>query len=656
MIKLYGGAESLSMVFTGSSASVDYYMNYTDINKNIVVDSGVGQGNLASAQLVVLTPGPATNSYTRQVNYISVINNDGANTATIDIRKSNISTTVNLATTTLQPGWKLAYQNDVGWQVFNENGIPEPILITLTGDVTGSGENTIATTLATVNANVGTFGDNANVPQITVNGKGLITNVTDIPISATAGGSDTDVQYNSSGAFAGSGDLTFVPGVSGTSAAILTIGSLTPQGGNLVLGTTGSNGGQIQCFGNDLYISAEDGSYIATAVYNVEFSATDQVRFEGHQANFFISSNIELDCGTTIDLTAPQGLSLSGSFGTSGQVLTTQGSGSHPIWQTNTGVPGGNNGDIQFNASGTFLGSDFFNINTVTSIVGTDVTAQIVGNLVINGVTIGSSSDNTPPAWHSASSAYSIALAINAASIPGLTCTTTNVQEIPFATVVGSGTDATYSLTINGYAFYTSYVPYTSGSITGASLAAYINTQTSTTNVSATYSSPNMYLTNANGGDITITQNYVGAPVPPVGGFSPYGTDSLTYRGNITLSSDSTITIAGGSDLASAGLTAGTYSPTTINTTTLNTNVFDLTVNQLNLNGNVGTSGQVLTSQGNSSPPEWTNPAPVYTLSTLPTATPGFMITVSDANGGNGALCYCIASTWLDARTNAVVA
>src|SRR4051812_9388842 len=42
---------------------------------------------------------------------------------------------------------------------------------TLTGDVTGTGSGTIATTLATVNSNVGTF-TNAN---ITVNAKGLIT-------------------------------------------------------------------------------------------------------------------------------------------------------------------------------------------------------------------------------------------------------------------------------------------------------------------------------------------------------------------------------------------------------------------------------------------------------------------------------------------------
>lgn len=57
----------------------------------------------------------------------------------------------------------------------------------LSGDVTTSGG--LATTLATVNSNVGTFGDASNVAQVTVNAKGLVTAVTDVPISG--GGSLT---------------------------------------------------------------------------------------------------------------------------------------------------------------------------------------------------------------------------------------------------------------------------------------------------------------------------------------------------------------------------------------------------------------------------------------------------------------------------------
>ncbi len=51
----------------------------------------------------------------------------------------------------------------------------------LTGDVTTSGG--VATTLATVNSNVGTFGDGTHVAQVTANAKGLITAVSSVAIT-----------------------------------------------------------------------------------------------------------------------------------------------------------------------------------------------------------------------------------------------------------------------------------------------------------------------------------------------------------------------------------------------------------------------------------------------------------------------------------------
>jgi hypothetical protein len=60
--------------------------------------------------------------------------------------------------------------------------------ITLTGDIGGTGTTSFSTTLATVNEDIGTFGNSAAVPVITVNAKGLITAVTTAAISA--GGSE----------------------------------------------------------------------------------------------------------------------------------------------------------------------------------------------------------------------------------------------------------------------------------------------------------------------------------------------------------------------------------------------------------------------------------------------------------------------------------
>lgn len=54
---------------------------------------------------------------------------------------------------------------------------------TLTGDATGTGTGTVPVTLAAVNSNIGTFGDATDVAAITVNAKGLITSVSNIPIT-----------------------------------------------------------------------------------------------------------------------------------------------------------------------------------------------------------------------------------------------------------------------------------------------------------------------------------------------------------------------------------------------------------------------------------------------------------------------------------------
>lgn len=62
----------------------------------------------------------------------------------------------------------------------------------LTGDVTASaGSN--ATTLATVNSNVGTFGSATQVGQFTVNGKGLITAASNVTITVPTAASTTEV-------------------------------------------------------------------------------------------------------------------------------------------------------------------------------------------------------------------------------------------------------------------------------------------------------------------------------------------------------------------------------------------------------------------------------------------------------------------------------
>lgn len=122
--------------------------------------------------------------------------------------------------------------------------------LTLTGDVTGTGSGTIATTLATVNANTGSWGSATQVGQFTVNGKGLITaaaNVTITPAVGSISGLGTGVatalavNVGTAGAFIVNGGALGSPSSAGTIPAF-TLGGTISGGGNqlnnIIIGST----------------------------------------------------------------------------------------------------------------------------------------------------------------------------------------------------------------------------------------------------------------------------------------------------------------------------------------------------------------------------------------------------------------------------------
>lgn len=98
----------------------------------------------------------------------------------------------------------------------------------LTGDITTSA-GAVATTLATVNSNVGTYGSATAVPTVVVNGKGLVTAATNVTITPAVG--------SITGLGTGVGTALAV-NVGSAGAPVVNGGALgTPSSGNLANAT-----------------------------------------------------------------------------------------------------------------------------------------------------------------------------------------------------------------------------------------------------------------------------------------------------------------------------------------------------------------------------------------------------------------------------------
>ena len=141
-----------------------------------------------------------------------------------------------------------------------------------------------------------------------------------------AGGSNTQVQYNSSGSLAGDSGFTYSGGTL-TLAAASALFRITPStttntsnlgftngGGSFYVGLDSSTGGNFGA-----------GNYGAL-LYNG--ANTPMVFFTNATERFRFGSSGQLGVGGA-------------NYGTSGQVLTSAGSGSAPTWTTPTGITTG---------------------------------------------------------------------------------------------------------------------------------------------------------------------------------------------------------------------------------------------------------------------------------------------------------------------------
>ncbi len=111
----------------------------------------------------------------------------------------------------------------------------------------------------------------------------------------------------------------------------------------------------------------------------------------------------------------------------------------------------------------------------------------------------------------SAGSAYAKVVAINAASVPGLTATATNNINLDIAATTGTAVGDLYSLTINGTVIFGGYDQNANGVLTTQQITDGINAQSSNTGVTAVLVGGSLRLTAADGRDINVGQDLGGA-------------------------------------------------------------------------------------------------------------------------------------------------
>jgi hypothetical protein len=113
--------------------------------------------------------------------------------------------------------------------------------ITLTGDVTGSGNGSFATTLANSGVTSGTYGSSTAIPTLTVDSKGRITSASTVGIIAGV----NSLNYTSSTSYAAGGTISgtslTLAAADGTNPGLISTGAQTIAGAKTFSGTTTFN-------------------------------------------------------------------------------------------------------------------------------------------------------------------------------------------------------------------------------------------------------------------------------------------------------------------------------------------------------------------------------------------------------------------------------
>jgi len=383
-------------------------------------------------------------------------------------------------------------------------------LITLSGDVIGSGSTAITTTLATVNSNVGTFGTASSVSTFVVNGKGLITSASNTAI-AISGSQITSgvvsVANGGTGVSTVAQNLVFAGPTSGTGAPTfraLTISDLPAAvvGGMNYQGTWNATT-NIPAINTGSATSSNKGQYYKVSVVG---STTVDTISQWNVGDLIVSDGTTWD---KIDGLASEVTTVAGRIGS---VILTQ----------------SDIGGLTISSSPTFVGATLSGLTTAGYL--TNTSSGVVGSVSTIPNTGLTNSTVTIIAGTGLSGGGSVALGGSVTiTNSGVTSISGTANQITASAATGS---VTLSLPTVGTAVTNSFVKITTdayGRISATNTVA-LSDLTSLGVLSNTLSNGNIFVGN-----------------------------SSNVATGVTMSGDASITNTGSVSLATTGVTAGTY-------------------------------------------------------------------------------------------------
>jgi Protein of unknown function (DUF2793) len=234
---------------------------------------------------------------------------------------------------------------------------------THTGDVTGA----TALTLATVNANVGSFGLAGSVAQFTVNAKGLITAAANVAISVAS----TAISDSTAAGRAMLQAATVAAQTALLNTFTTTLKGLVPPPGTATGAFLRDDGTWATPAGGAGVTDGDKGDVTVTAsgaTWTIDADAVTNAKL-ANMATATLKGRSTAGTGDPEDLTATQATALLDTFTTTAKglapasgggtanFLRADGTWAAPAGGGGGGTPGGTTGEIQWNNAGAFAGA-----------------------------------------------------------------------------------------------------------------------------------------------------------------------------------------------------------------------------------------------------------------------------------------------------------